>query len=346
MIGELQLGKPYVSGTNGNGKGKGDKAMFNNKNREIITTAIELGNFGNTAKRLGTSKATISQSIKEEESEIGVKLFDKIGKAKQPTLAGKLYREAAQLIDGIILDFWRKATNSPTLESGIVRIGASRSFAMDLVNPVIYDFHAIHPKVNFATRTNGYEKEILSMLVDGDIDIAIVSSIPLANYRYRFDSIPLFRLSPVLLVPKNHPFAIAHTGSEIDWSETKVLDDNYIGMEPNHPIHFAYEELRTLTGVAPRPWLEVDNTFSAAYMSLQTNSCALVSQTLINNDRMKFATTMKHYHLTNKLMDKNLELAFDGERNMTYAVKRYIEMFCEKHGVSCPDLTEYCKKLH
>ena len=181
--------------------------MFDNKDREIVTTAMELGTLDTTAKKIGTSKSTISKSISDEEEALGIRLFDKIGNRKRPTLAAKLYKEASNTIDKVIREFQRKSKNSPSLDGGLVRVGTSRSFTMDLVNPVIMEFHKLYPLVNFKTTAIGYEDELLNLLLAGDLDVVIVSNIEMTNYKYRLTSIPLFRLRPMLFVPINHPFA-------------------------------------------------------------------------------------------------------------------------------------------
>src|SRR5262249_25691737 len=65
-----------------------------------FTKAKDLLNFTEAAKALNISQSTLSQQIKQLEAELGIQLFNRIGKRIMLTEAGEMFSEyALQSID-------------------------------------------------------------------------------------------------------------------------------------------------------------------------------------------------------------------------------------------------------
>src|SRR5579871_4548924 len=65
----------------------------------IFVAVVDEGSFSAAARKLGRVQSAVSQSIAALEQELGVELFDRIGKVPRPTEAGSaLARDARRLI--------------------------------------------------------------------------------------------------------------------------------------------------------------------------------------------------------------------------------------------------------
>ena len=69
---------------------------MNIRHLDIFCRIIETGSFSRTAKALGLAQPTVSGHIKTLEDELGVRLFDRLGRVVEPTKAGLVLMDYAK----------------------------------------------------------------------------------------------------------------------------------------------------------------------------------------------------------------------------------------------------------
>jgi DNA-binding transcriptional LysR family regulator len=149
-------------------------------NLELLRTfvvAADAPTFSAAARALFVTKSAVSQQIKTLETQLGVELFERIGRRVQVTHAGarlaSSLRRELQAIDEAL-----EAVVSEKREvKGEVRIGAPRPFARVWLRPRLARLLTAHAELQ-AQVSFGTPSELETMLVGSALDLAIVARKP------------------------------------------------------------------------------------------------------------------------------------------------------------------------
>ena len=127
------------------------------------------------AKKLYVSQSAVSQSIKQLETALDTKLFDRKSRGVSLTAEGEvLYKYAEQSLS-LLENALEKFEELKDLKYGRVRIGASDTVCSLLLTDVLKKFHSLHPQIKIEL-TNDTTGHLISLLKQGEIDLAFVST--------------------------------------------------------------------------------------------------------------------------------------------------------------------------
>lgn len=160
-------------------------------------------NFTRAAEKSHVTQSTLSHQIRHLEDELGVRLFDRIGKRVIITEAGeKLLNHITPVLRQIddINGILREPTN---VISGNLRIGATHSFTINLVPGCISVLLSRNPSI-MVTVEELSGNAILERLDEELIDIGITYR-PLTETDLHFE--PLYNEELKLVVARDHPLA-------------------------------------------------------------------------------------------------------------------------------------------
>ncbi|WP_119155267.1 transcriptional regulator CynR [Caldimonas tepidiphila] len=160
-------------------------------------------NFTRAAERVHVSQSTLSHQIKQLEDELGVRLFDRIGKRVVLTESGDEFleyaRRALREIDQGLGALKQLVPNA----SGELRIGATHSFNLGFIPDCIATFHQRHPDVKVVVEELAADL-IAARLQDSSLDLGIAYR-PATSESLQFE--PLYNEEMVLVVRQDHPLA-------------------------------------------------------------------------------------------------------------------------------------------
>lgn len=159
--------------------------------------------FTRAADRTHVTQSTLSHQIKQLEEELGVNLFDRIGKRVVITEAGDTL--LAQILPALKqIDMAVTALNSqPGSIAGTLRVGATYSFNTRLVPQCIASFLSRNPAIR-VTAEELSQAKIVERLELGDLDLGIAYR-PTEDHDLWFE--PLYNEEMVLVVATDHPLA-------------------------------------------------------------------------------------------------------------------------------------------
>jgi DNA-binding transcriptional LysR family regulator len=112
-----------------------------------FATIAEKGNFARAAEQLRISASTLSQTIRESEERLGVRLLNRTTRSVALTDAGRrlLTRLKPALSEmQAAVDDVSRMRDKP---AGTLRVHAPRQIATTFVEPVLAEFHAIFPDI-------------------------------------------------------------------------------------------------------------------------------------------------------------------------------------------------------
>ncbi len=162
----------------------------------------ETGNFTRAAERCHVTQPSLSQQIINLESEIGHKLFHRLGRKAVLTEAGAVFLERARRILLEVESASRELSDHPSLDRRIT-VGALPTVAPYLLVPLIARCRRDLPNLTIHVRED-FRGHLVRGVVEGDLDLAIVS-LPVKDPQLSIE--PLMTEPLLLIVGKNHPFA-------------------------------------------------------------------------------------------------------------------------------------------
>ncbi|MGC5326244.1 LysR family transcriptional regulator [Brevibacillus sp. SYSU BS000544] len=138
---------------------------------QTFKTVAELSSFTKAAQALQYSQATITSHIQQLEEELGVPLFDRLGKRIQLTAAG---HELVPYVGELLAAHAKiKQISSDDMNlKGELRIGASETMTVYKLGPVLSQFKKSYPEVTISL-INDNCLPLRERLHSGELDIAI-----------------------------------------------------------------------------------------------------------------------------------------------------------------------------
>lgn len=176
-------------------------------------------NFTKAADNLGYTQSCITQHIKKLEEELGVSLFDRIGKKVTLTEAGcRLVPYASQLLK--ISQNFEVISKEAAAEAGAIRIGICDSLCIEKMPSIIKVYKKAYPKVDIYLKILKCS-EFLGELRENKIDLAYtigyLNKIP--EIRFTAETI-----EPILvLAAPGHPLAAKKDLSPKDFDDIPLI---------------------------------------------------------------------------------------------------------------------------
>lgn len=142
--------------------------------RSLVTLA-DLGSITMTAEKLHLSPAAIHKQLKVMEGELGVRLYEKMGRGLQLTQAAEILlpylKGLLAQYDGAIsaLAEWKG------MKRGLIRIGAGPAMSSYILPPLLKPFRRAFPGVDLFVQT-GNTNFLLETLDKGGLDLALLIS--------------------------------------------------------------------------------------------------------------------------------------------------------------------------
>lgn len=142
---------------------------------KVFYYVAKYGSLTQAASELSVSQPAVSQSIKQLEDMVGVKLFTRIAKGVLLTKEGEtLFSYVENALDTIEAGE-RKLAEMLDLEYGELRIGASDMTLRFYLLPFLEKFHQKFPHIKVSV-TNAPTPETLQLLKEKKIDFGVVST--------------------------------------------------------------------------------------------------------------------------------------------------------------------------
>ena len=133
--------------------------------------------FNGAAARMNVSQSSVSRRIRDLESDIGVKLFERAQDGTHITQAGRILLEHAKEIIQQVETTRREVREGAGLPAGPVCVGMSSACAQLFMSPLVrkaeYDCPAVQLRL-----VEGTQYHLLAAIETGDVDLALMVSPP------------------------------------------------------------------------------------------------------------------------------------------------------------------------
>src|SRR5580704_11965148 len=173
-------------------------------NADLLRTFVEVAkveHLSRAAEALQADQSTVSRKIARLEQEVGVLLFERIGRNIRLTQAGRRLVGRAERILDDLRDAIAEAEGAVAAESGRVCVAFLHTVGARWLPERLARFLESYPAVRF-TLEEGTTAEVMSGVLGGDYDLGILGPPPTGVVDLEIH--PLFRERVAVVVPANH----------------------------------------------------------------------------------------------------------------------------------------------
>lgn len=136
---------------------------------ETFIAVSQAESFSKAADRLGYSQAAVTVHIKNLEEELGVRLFDRLGKRISLTSQGQSFYEKAVTISNSIKELKLSVTDRP-IKGGHLNIGTIDSICATIFPDILRGFHEHFPDITIDVTTES-PQGLLERLKNNQLDL-------------------------------------------------------------------------------------------------------------------------------------------------------------------------------
>ncbi|PXY22872.1 LysR family transcriptional regulator [Prauserella muralis] len=215
-----------------------------------VAAVAEAGSFTRAAEVLYLAQPSLSVQIRKLEKELGVELFERLGRKVTLTTAGEAFLEHARPALFHLERAREEAVAVRNLQRGKLAIGALPSVGATLLPRVLADYRAAHPDIELRLIEHNVSGEFERMVQVGELDLAVVRA-PWG--RPGITGQVLIREPMVAMLPPDHPL---RDRAELDLAELSGAD--FVGMLKGSGLRALLESTCQRHGFTPTVTVETE----------------------------------------------------------------------------------------
>lgn len=233
----------------------------------FFVTIAEIMNISRAAEVLNISQSALSRQIQTLEEDLGLRLFERIGKRLALTAEGAdLLPRAAQLLEQADA-LSRRAEAASRGRVGHLRIGATAQTIASLIAPALTRFRHTHPGVEIAL-AEGHNRALIEMVERGTVHVALAAPDNPAAFLSR----PMFMAELLAYLPPGDDRARAGPLPVESLTDAPVLL-----LRRGFMTRDLFDESCRLAGVRTRTVLESDSPHALVAMVEAGHGIAMLS---------------------------------------------------------------------
>lgn len=246
--------------------------------REINTflQVAQYQSFSKAARHLGYSQAAVTIQIKQLEQELGVHLFDRIGKQISLTHQGQVFYQHAVSIRNN-LEQAKNAVSDPSTLSGKLCLGTIESICASIFPDLLAEYHRLHPEVTISIVTDSPEV-LLDRMNENTIDIVYLLDRRIYDNRWcktlEEPEENIFVASP------DHELALAKRELELD----EVLRFPFFLTEKDASYRHMLEQYLASINRSVKPFLEIGSTEFIIHMLLKNTGISFLPKFTVQRE--------------------------------------------------------------
>jgi len=179
---------------------------------EVFSAVAEEKSFSRAGHRIRRTQPAVSSAIKLLETELGERLFDRMGKNIRLTEAGDLLFDYSKRLLGLREEALLAIGELRGLSRGTLRLGANETSCLYLLPDVLAAFKQAHPHVQIDIH-RAITSSITERVVEGKLDFGIVT-LPVKNAQLQ--TITIHRDEMALIVGPTHALSSRRSVRMVD----------------------------------------------------------------------------------------------------------------------------------
>jgi len=216
----------------------------------LYEAVTRLGSFTRAAEELCITQPAVSIQIKRLEEQVGLVLFEHVGKKIFPTAAGKVTYEASLDILNRIEDLKMSIEELKGDVKGSLQVSVvttAKYFLPNLLGAFLQQYPDVEPKLKFTNRARVVER-----LMNNEDDFVMMGQVPEDD---NLETYPFINNILGVVAPSDHPLANKKNITLKELSKQRFLNRE-IGSGTRH----VFDQLLKERGVAIEPYMELGSS--------------------------------------------------------------------------------------
>lgn len=244
------------------------------------------------AAELHIAQPALSKQISQLERELGITLFDRVGRSLRLTEAGEALLPYARAILAQVEEARAAMAERVGLKAGRVSIGAPPTVGAHLLPPLLAAFHQRYPGITLRLHEAGIQS-LLDLLEAGLTDLAIVA-LPVSDELLTVT--PLLNEPLVLIVSTSHPLA-----GRSDVTMAELRNERWILSPASYELREATLKACRDAGFTPQTVMEGGETETLVRFVAAGLGIALVPALAVASFHHVVSLTIRDQNLTRSL---------------------------------------------
>lgn len=283
-----------------------------------LTTFIhvcEFMSFSKAAEHLGYTQSSVTQQIRQLETELGVELFERTGKRFSISTKGLELLPYANRLASLAAET-KEAISNAGEPSGILRIGAIESTCNYILPPVLKQYLEVWPSVQISVR-NATTLEIMEMLRKNQVDLILTldKKIAAPEWKTAWEQ----PVNIVFLCSPEHPFAGRENVLLKD-----ILEENLLLTEPGCNYRQVFEHDCAERGLEIKSNLEIGSISNILDFTTHNFGITFLPESAAHAELQK--GTLSAFRLEDYSMHMLVQLIYRKDKWISPAIKEFIKL--------------------
>jgi DNA-binding transcriptional LysR family regulator len=233
------------------------------------------GSFSRAAEELRISQSSISVQIKQFESSVDRRLFDRVKSGVELTDSGQVVFQYAERVFREVGELTARLEEMDQRITGSIKVGTVNSIGIYMLPAFLGDFNADHAEVKIGIEFES-PRELSNRLLAGRLDFAILPS----NRKYDgLTATMLTKNKLFLLAPPDHP--LAHKGRVVPSDLERYP---FLGYEEGMEIRGMMDGLFRRMSLAIEYAMESSNVATLKHMVMAGVGLGLLPETAVGEE--------------------------------------------------------------
>jgi DNA-binding transcriptional LysR family regulator len=268
------------------------------------------------AAELHIAQPALSKQISQLEHELGVALFDRVGRNVRLTEAGEALLPHARAVMAQVEAARAEMAERIGLRKGRATVGAPPTVGNQLLPPVLASFNRRYPGIELRLHESGVQT-LLDLLETGLTDVAVVT-LPVEDENLTV--VPIFSEEMVIAVWPGHPMA-----SRADVAIGELQAEPWVLSPENYELREAALNACDRAGFAPRVVLEGGETDTILRFVAAGIGIALVPRLAVQS-----APDLVALSVSDQKLQRSLGVVWRGDRVASPAARALREFLVEQ----------------
>ncbi len=217
-------------------------------------TVARRASFTRAAEELCLTQPAVTRQIAALEGELGVRLFDRLGKSVKVTAAGELLLGFVQPILRLTVEAKNALAEVAEGRGGRITIAAASTLATYFLPPLLTRFRQAHPGIELSLRT-GLSARVRELVQSGAVDIGLATTEgEPTQLEGALLSESLGAYETVLTVPPGHALAVQPSATV-----SELAGEPLLAMAEGTNLRTYAEHVLADAGVAASVTMELDS---------------------------------------------------------------------------------------
>ena len=280
----------------------------------FISVARHL-NYTRAGEEVHLSQPSVSIRIRQLEAELGVKLFEQLGKKVALTDAGFLLMPYAQRVITAVQDAEHAIQDLQGLHQGSLRIGASTTPGMYIIPKTIARFKERYPKIDIHLGIKD-TREIEAGIIRNEFDFGFVGGHLIGD---EIDVLPWLIDELILIVPPGHYLTKKKSVSKVDLER-----EQFVFRESGSATRATVIHHLENSGLKVQTVMEMENPESLKKAVQSGLGIAFISKFAVESELK--ARTLVTPRIPGFQISRNLKIVHRKDKHLSHAARTFIDM--------------------